>query len=63
MYNLIEYGDNYSKTSEGLKLYFKDEPASVDNDCCSFTDYNITDLLNFKEKITNQTGNNGTKNI
>ena len=42
MYNLIEYGDNYSKTSGGLKLYFKDEPASVDNDCCSFTDYNIT---------------------
>ena len=39
------------KTSVGLRLHFKDEPASVDNDCCSFTDDNNTDLLQFKEKI------------
>ena len=26
MYNLIEYSDNYSKTSESLWQYYKDEP-------------------------------------
>ena len=27
MYNLTEYIDNYSKTSEGLWKYYRDEPA------------------------------------
>ena len=31
-YNLIEYSDNYSKTSASLWQYYKDEPA-LDNDC------------------------------
>ena len=26
MYNLIEYSDNYSKTSESLWQYYKDDP-------------------------------------
>ena len=26
MYNLIEYGDNYSKTSESFWHYYRDEP-------------------------------------
>ena len=26
MYNLIEYSDNYSKTSGGLWQYYKDDP-------------------------------------
>ena len=26
MYNLIEYGDNYSKTSGSLSQYYNDEP-------------------------------------
>ena len=26
MYNLIEYSDNYSKTSRSLWKYYKDEP-------------------------------------
>ena len=26
MYNLIEYSDNYSKTSESLWQYYRDEP-------------------------------------
>ena len=39
MYNLIEYGDNYAKTSESLWQYFKDEP----ND-------NLVDSESFKSK-------------
>ena len=27
MYNLIEYSDNYSKTSESLLQYYRDETA------------------------------------
>ena len=26
MYDLIEYSDNYSKTSESLRQYYRDEP-------------------------------------
>ena len=46
MYNLIEYSDNYSKTSGSLWQYYKDDP----ND-------NITDSESFKSqvKITGKT--------
>ena len=27
MYHLIEYSDNYSKTSESLWQYYRDDPA------------------------------------
>ena len=40
MYNLIEYGDNYSKTSGSLWQYYKDDP----ND-------NLTDSESFKSKV------------
>ena len=40
MYNLIEYSDNYSKTSGSLWQYYKDDP----ND-------NLTDSESFKSKI------------
>ena len=60
MYNLIEYGDNYSKTSGNLWQYCKNIPA-VNNygDIVDFNGANATDSLNFKTKITGQTGNNG----
>ena len=29
-YNLIEYSDNYSKTSGSLWQYYRDEPALTD---------------------------------
>ena len=32
MYNLIEYSDNYSKTSGSLWQYYKDIPAVNDDD-------------------------------
>ena len=40
MYNLIEYSDNYSKTSGSLWQYYKDEPSD-----------NITQSKSFKFKI------------
>ena len=40
MYNLIEYSDNYAKTSGGLRKYYRDEP-----------NYNLADSESFKSKI------------
>ena len=40
MYNLIEYSDNYSKTSGSLCQYYKDDP-----------NYNIENSESFKYKI------------
>ena len=52
MYNLIEYSDNYSKTSGSLWQYQKDDP----ND-------NLTDSESFeyKVKITGKTPGNGNR--
>ena len=59
MYNLIEYSDNYSKTSGSLWQYCKDIPAVNDNgDIVDFNGANATDSFNFKTKITGQTDNN-----
>ena len=60
MYNLIEYSDNYSKTSGSLWQYFKDIPAVNDSgNIVEFNGANATDSFNFKVKLTVQTGNNG----
>ena len=59
MYNLIEYSDNYSKTSGSLWQYCKDIPAVNNNgDIVDFNGANATDSFNFKTKITGQTDNN-----
>ena len=52
MYNLIEYSDNYSKTSGSLWQYYKEDP----ND-------NMVNSESFKSKvkITGKTPNNGNK--
>ena len=42
MYNLIEYSDNYSKTSGGLWQYYKDDPNN-----------NLADSKSFKSKVKN----------
>ena len=55
MYNLIEYSDNYSKTSGSLWKYYKNDP----ND-------NITESepFKFKVKITGKTPHDGsTKDV
>ena len=57
MYNLIEYSDNYSKTSGSLWQYCKDIPAVNNNgDIVDFNGTNATDSFNFR---TGQTNNNG----
>ena len=64
MYNLIEYSDDYSKTSGILWQYCKDIPAVKDNDVIvEFNDGNATDSFNFKVEITGQTGANERKNV
>ena len=64
MYNLIEYGDNYVKTTESLWQYCKDIPArNNNNEIIVSVRNNLTDSFNFKVKFTGQTGNNGTKNV
>ena len=59
MYNLIDYSDNYSKTSGSLWQYCKEIPA-VNNDAniVDFNGANATDSFNFKTKITGQTDDN-----
>ena len=59
MYNLIEYSDNFSKTSGSLWQYCKGIPA-VNNDGNIAT--NTTDSFKFKTKITGQTNNDGEIN-
>ena len=53
MYNLIEYSDNYAKTSGSSWQYFRDEPD----------DNNIEDSDSFKSKIkiTGKTPNNNNE--
>ena len=50
MYNLIEYSDNYSKTSGSLWQHRKNKTAVKNNVIVDFTDNNRTDLFNFKDK-------------
>ena len=63
MYNLIEYSNNYSKTSGNLWQYCKEMPAiDDDGNIVNFKGANATDSFNFKTKITVQTAadnNNG----
>ena len=64
MYNLIEYSDNYAKTSGSLWQYCLDKPAVDNNNAIvNFEEDNVTDSFNFKVKITGQTGNDGTKEV
>ena len=51
MYNLIEYSDNYAKTSASLWQYFRDEPDDDD-------DKEDSESFKFKIKITGKTPNN-----
>ena len=60
VYNLIEYSDNYSKTSESLWQYYKDIPAANnDGEIVNLNEVTATDSFNFKTKITGQTNDDG----
>ena len=62
-YNLIEYGDNYAKTTGSLWQYCKDIPARNNNQIVNFTANNLTDSFNVKVKFTGQTEDDGTKDV
>ena len=56
MYNLTKYSDNYLKTAGGVWQYCKDIPSGDNsNAIINFNNNNLTDLFNFKVKITGQT--------
>ena len=64
VYNLIEYSDNYAKTTGSLWQYCKDIPArNANDDIVIFSEDNTTDSFKFKAKITGQTRNDGTKDV
>ena len=65
MYNLIEYSDNYVKTTGSLQQYCKDIPArnAANDEIIPFDANNLTDSFNFKVKITGRTGNGGVKDV
>ena len=64
LYNLLEYNPAYEKTLGSLWQYCKDIPAVDNNNAIvNFTDNNLTDLFNFKVKMTTETGDDGTKNV
>ena len=64
MYNLIEYSDNYTKTTGSLRQYCKDIPArNANGEIITFSEDNTTDSFKFKAKITGETGNGGTKDV
>ena len=64
MYNLIEYSDNYAKTTGSLWQYCKDIPAKNNNNqIVNFMAGNLTDSFNFKVKFTGQNDDDGTKDV
>ena len=62
MYNLIEYSGNYSNTSRIISEYYRDEP-SLNDDGVSVINkfFGICASFIFKQKITDETGHDGTK--
>ena len=65
MYNLIEYSDNYSKTSGSLWHYCRDEPFLNANGAIADipADNNNSASFKFKTKIAGAIGEDGTKNV
>ena len=63
IYKLIEYSDNYAKTTGSLWQYCKDIPARNNNEIVVFAENNLSDSFNFKVKFTGQTGTNGRKDV
>ena len=60
LYNLKEYSNAYSKTSGSNR----DEPPTDNGNIIDFPAYNNnSNSVKFKQQITGQTGNGGTKNF
>ena len=64
MYNLIDYSDDYSKTSGSLWQYCKETPA-VNNagNIVDFNGANATDSFSFKTKTTGKTNDDKIINV
>ena len=64
IYNLLEYYDTYLKTSGSSWQWYRDERA-LDNKSKYITDFsadnNNSNSFKFKQQITGQTRDNGTK--
>ena len=61
MYNLIGHGNNYSKTSETLLQYYRDESAlNNTDDIIDFLNDTDSTSFKFKLKVTGQTRIDGT---
>ena len=65
MHKLIEYSDNYSKTSVILWQCCRDAPAvNDDGEITAFNESNAdTNSFKIKENITGQTDNKGTNDV
>ena len=64
MYNLIEYSNNYSKTSGSLWQYYREEATFTDAAAvANFHANNNSDLFKFKQKIIGKTADGGTKDV
>ena len=65
MHNLIEYSNNYSKTSVSLWQYYRDERAltNAGNLKKSHDGDNNNASFKFKQKITGKTADGGTKDV
>ena len=65
MYNFTKYSEVYSKASGSLLQCYRDEPAlDKNNNIINFPANNNNNILfKFKQKITGQTENGGTKNV
>ena len=65
MYNLIEYSDNYSKTSGSLLQFCRDEPFMNNNGAIAdfSADNNNISSLKFQTKLAGRIGEDGTKDV
>ena len=62
MSNLIEYSNNYSKTSGSLWQYYRDETA-LNNDGTLANIPGNSASFKFKQKMTGSGGDDGTKKV
>ena len=64
MYNLIEYRNAYSNTSGSLWSNYRDEPAFTNGENIDFpANGNNSASFKFKQQITGQKENSGTKDV
>ena len=68
MYNLIECSNSCSKTPGSLWQCYRDEPVLANSIFADFPSdndnyYHLNDSFKFKQEITGQTGNDGTKDV